>query len=189
MSQRIEDAITAATRYHAGQTRKGSGAPYVLHPLAVAALVADAGGDEDTIIAALLHDAVEDAGGADARAEIADRFGEAVARIVDGCSDTDEEPKPPWRPRKEAFVLRVRRAAPEVRQVVAADKIHNARSLRRDLHEEGDAVWSRFHGGREGSLWYFAAVADALADGWSHPLLDELRRVVARLQREVEAPR
>ena len=187
MSKRIEEAVAEAVRYHSGQARKGSGAPYVFHPLAVAGLVADAGGDEDTVIAAVLHDAVEDAGGPPVRAEIAARFGENVARIVEACSDTDATPKPPWRPRKEAFIRRLQDAPADVRLVVTADKLHNARALRRDFRDAGEDVWKRFRGGREGSLWYYGAVAEALGAGWDHPLLEELLDEVTELLREAGA--
>jgi GTP pyrophosphokinase len=183
VSQRVREAIQLALELHAGQTRKGGAAPYVFHPLAVAGLVADAGADEDTIVAAILHDAVEDAGGPATRERIARQFGERVAGFVDACSDTDQTDKPPWRQRKEAFVARMRSAAPEVRAIVAADKLHNARSLTRALRAQGNALWGNFRGGRDGSLWYYAAVTEALGDGWQHPLLEELREVVAVLTR------
>jgi GTP pyrophosphokinase len=181
-SERIRSAIDLSVELHAGQSRRGSGAPYVFHPFAVAGLVADAGGSEDQIVAALLHDVVEDAGGPPVRAEVARRFGEPVARLIDAASDTDVTPKPPWRQRKEAFIARLTGEGPDVRLVVAADKLHNVRSLARDVRVHGPAVWSRFRGGRDGSLWYYGAVAAALSEGWSHPLLDELSRAVVELR-------
>jgi len=178
---RIAEAIEMCVRVHAGQTRKGSGAPYVFHPLAVAGLVADAGGDEDQILAAILHDAVEDGGGEPVRAEIETRFGADVAAMVVAASDTDQTPKPPWRPRKEAFVSRIRNESPRVKLVVAADKVHNVQALRRDLESAGPEVWGRFNGGHEGTVWYYRAVAEALAEGWDHPLARELVWEAARL--------
>lgn len=178
---RIADAIAMCVRVHAGQTRKGSRAPYVFHPLAVAGLVADAGGDEDQIVAAILHDAVEDGGGEPMRAEIEERFGPEVAAIVTAASDTDQTPKPPWRPRKEAFVARIRGESPRVKLVVAADKVHNVQALERDLETVGPDVWTRFNGGRDGTIWYYRAVAEAIAEGWDHALARELVREAARL--------
>ena len=168
-------------RVHAGQTRKGSGAPYVFHPLAVAGLVADAGGDENQIIAAVLHDAVEDGGGEPVRAEIERRFGADVTAMVVAASDTDQTPKPPWRPRKEAFVTRIRDESPRVKLVVCADKVHNAQALVRDLEAIEPDVWKRFNGGKDGTLWYYRAVAEAIARGWDHPLARELVRTAAGL--------
>jgi GTP pyrophosphokinase len=177
----IARAIEMCVRVHAGQTRKGSGAPYVFHPLAVAGLVADAGGDENQILAAILHDAVEDGGGEPIRAEIEERFGADVAAIVMAASDTSETPKPPWRARKEAFIARVRGESPRVKLVVAADKVHNVQAVVRDLAVHGPEVWGRFQGGHDGTVWYYRAVAEAIAAGWDHPLARELNREAARL--------
>jgi len=180
---RVAEAIAWAEELHAGQTRKGSRVPYLFHPLAVAAIVAEHGGGETEVIAALLHDAIEDGGGAPVRAHIASRFGAAVAAVVERCTDTDTTPKPPWRARKEAFVAGLADADPATRLVVAADKLHNARCTVRDLRREGEPVWGRFRGGRDGTLWYYRAVLEALAAGWTHPVLDELRVEVAALAR------
>jgi GTP pyrophosphokinase len=182
--ERVEEAILLASRLHRGQTRKGTDVPYLFHLLAVAAVVAENGGDESQVVAALLHDAIEDAGGADARNEIRRRFGDDVAAIVDGCTDADTVPKPPWRARKERFIAGLSGASPRVRLVVAADKLHNAEATLRDLRREGPVVWSRFRGGRDGTLWYYTAAVDALARGWSHPLLAQLSTIVAALREE-----
>src|SRR5271169_5402067 len=114
---------------HAAQTRKGSGVPYISHLISVAALTLEYGGSEDEAIAALLHDAVEDQGGAATRADILRRFGPEVTAIVDGCSDTEVSPKPPWRARKEAYIAHLPTASESVQLVSACDKLHNARSL------------------------------------------------------------
>ena len=102
LTTRFSDALAYACQLHAAQVRKGSGVPYVAHLLAVASLALEHGADEDQAIAAVLHDAVEDQGGAPVLAEIARRFGASVAAIVDGCSDTDLVPKPPWRSAKSS---------------------------------------------------------------------------------------
>ncbi|MEI8132902.1 MAG: HD domain-containing protein, partial [Leptolinea sp.] len=86
LKDRFKEALCYATDLHAEQIRKGSGVPYVAHLLGVASLVLEYGGSEDEAIAALLHDAVEDQGGQKTRQEIAQRFGENVAQIVDGCT-------------------------------------------------------------------------------------------------------
>ena len=95
MTNRFEQALVFAAQLHREQRRKGTGVPYVSHLLAVAALVIEHGGDEDEAIAALLHDAIEDQGGAKAREEIRRRFGDRVTGIVDGCTDSEIIPKPP----------------------------------------------------------------------------------------------
>lgn len=179
---RFEEALLYATRLHAGQTRKGSGVPYISHLMAVAALTLEFGGGEDEAIAALLHDAVEDQGGPETRAEILRLFGPRITAIVDGCTDTDEHPKPPWRARKEAYIEHLRTAPRSVRLVSACDKLHNARSLARDYRSEGESLWDRFSGGREGTLWYYRAVMDALSCNGSSPLIEELERAVSELE-------
>jgi (p)ppGpp synthase/HD superfamily hydrolase len=138
--ERFEEALGYAAHLHRGHLRKGTSIPYVTHLLAVAAIVGENGGTEDEAIAALLHDAVEDQGGPATREEIRRRFGDNVVAIVDGTSDTDITPKPPWRERKEAYVAHVRNALESVRLVSAADKLHNARSILVDLRTEGEAV-------------------------------------------------
>ncbi len=184
LSERFADALVYATGLHAGQVRKGSGVPYIAHLLAVTALVLEYGGDEDTAIAALLHDAVEDQGGAATRAAIAARFGEPVAVIVDGCSDTDVVPKPPWQARKEAYIAHVAGAPPAVLLVSASDKLHNARSILADYRQVGEALWDRFTGSRAGTLWYYRALVTAYRQTAAPPaLVDELDRTVTELER------
>jgi GTP pyrophosphokinase len=182
-SPRFDQALVYAHQLHARQTRKGTTIPYIGHLLGVTAIVIENGGSEDEVIAALLHDAVEDQGGAATRAEISRRFGENVAAIVDGLSDTDETPKPPWRARKEDYLAHLAEASPSVLLVSLADKIHNAGSILRDVRNEGDSVWSRFTGGKEGSLWYYRALVEAFrARGQFPALVAELDRLVTELE-------
>jgi len=184
LGTRFEEALSWATRTHASQVRKGTAIPYVSHLLAVASLVLEHGGDEDEAIAALCHDAVEDQGGAPVLSEIRGLFGEKVAAIVEGCTDTDVTPKPPWRARKEAYVAHVRLAPAPVLLVSAADKLHNARSILLDYRSRGNELWPRFSGGREGTLWYYRALVDAYRHaGAPAALVDELARVVEELER------
>jgi GTP pyrophosphokinase len=182
LTSRFEDALIYATRLHAAQVRKATAVPYVAHLLGVAAIVLENGGDEDEAIAALLHDAVEDQGGAATREEIRRRFGERVTAIVDGCTDTDVTPKPPWRARKEAYIAHVRHADRSVRLVSAADKLYNVRSLARDYRQLGEELWARFNGGRDGTLWYYRGLVDAFRAAGSTPLVEELARTVDELE-------
>jgi (p)ppGpp synthase/HD superfamily hydrolase len=179
---RIRRALARMCELHQGQKRKGSGALYITHTLAVAALVGEYGGDENQFIAALLHDAAEDAGGHATLALIAGEFGAQVAAYVRCCSDTLETPKPPWRERKEEFIAAAAGFPAEAKLIIAADKLHNARSILRDLRESGRDVWELFQGGRAGSLWYYEAVTEALGRNWEHPLLEELRRTIAAMR-------
>ncbi len=183
LTERFERALVFATRLHRDQRRKGSGVPYVSHLLAVCELTLEYGGDEDEAIAALLHDAIEDQGGAVARAEILKKFGARVTEIVDGCTDTDESPKPAWRARKENYIRHVEVASASVRLVSACDKLHNARSLLMDYRVFGEDLWSRFTGRRDGTLWYYRAMVNALRSAGSSPVVEELDRVVSELER------
>ena len=159
LTARFEQALQYAFELHQRQRRKGSQTPYIAHLLGVCALVLEDGGDEDEAIAALLHDAAEDQGGLQTLEEIRRRFGEHVAEIVDGCTDTYEMPKPAWRLRKETYLEHLRTASSAVLRVSLADKLHNARAMQTDLYSQGEALWGRFNGGKEGSLWYYRSLA------------------------------
>jgi len=160
LGPRFLRAFAFAAKKHAGQTRKASTIPYIAHLIGVASLVLEAGGDEDLAIAALLHDVVEDCGGAPMLKEVRRRFGSRVAKVVDGCTDSDTYPKPPWRERKEKYIAHLRTADADTRLVSAADKLNNIRSILSDYRAIGEAVWSRFNGGRDGTLWYYRTLRD-----------------------------
>ncbi len=172
-SSSVTKAFSLAAELHKEQKRKSSGVPYVTHVMAVAALVGEYGGGEEQIIAALLHDAVEDQGGLQTLERIQQCFGKRVSELVLACSDTYEDPKPPWRQRKERHLAAMRTADFEVRLILAADKLHNTRSLIRGVVQEGDTIWRHFKWGKEGALWYLFQAREALREGWDHPILRE----------------
>lgn len=161
LTKRFDDALVYASQIHRDQVRKGTSVPYISHLIGTAAIALENGADEDQAIAALLHDAVEDQGGATRLAEIRLRFGDRVAEIVDHCTDTDIEPKPPWRERKEAYIVSLAHKPATSLAVSLADKTHNAGAIVADLAIHGDELWERFTGGREGSLWYYRALVTA----------------------------
>ncbi|MBK1631332.1 phosphohydrolase [Thiohalocapsa halophila] len=185
LTERFQDALVYATELHATQIRKGSGVPYVSHLLAVAGLVLEAGGDEDAAIAALLHDAAEDQGGLATLAEIRRRYGDRVADIVAACSDTFEQPKPPWHQRKRAYIAHLREAPADVRLVSCADKLHNARSISSDHRQLGDAIWTRFNADPEDILWYYREVSAIFCEQGPEALATELSLVVEQLHAAV----
>jgi (p)ppGpp synthase/HD superfamily hydrolase len=185
LSDRFSKALVYAAELHARQRRKVSGVPYVAHLLRVAGIALGYGADEDEAIAALLHDAVEDQGGARTREKIRRRFGDRVVEIIDGCTDTDQDPKPPWRRRKAAYLARLKNASPSVRLVSASDKLDNARSLLISYRWLGEWLWEKFSGGRDGVLWYYRSVVDTLKQADTNPLVDELDRVVSEIERTV----
>ena len=183
LTPRFTRAVGYAARLHAKQKRKGTERPYIGHLLGVASIVIEHGGDEGAVIAALLHDAVEDQGGLPRLREIRRKFGARIARIVDGCTDSYTDPKPPWRERKIKYLAHLPNAPADVRLVSAADKLHNAREILADYRQVGEAVWSRFTGGKDGMLWYYRALVEAFRAAGSNALVEELDRVVTELQR------
>ena len=184
LTNRFVEALGYAAELHLHQRRKGKGQPYVGHLLGVAAIVIQHGGGEDEVIAALLHDAVEDQGGLPRLDEIREKFGARVARVVDGCTDSYEVSgeKRDWLERKRAYIAKVAHESADVQLVSAADKLANAREILADYRVEGDAVFSRFQGRKEGTLWYYRALVDVFRRPDPNPLIDELDRVVTELE-------
>jgi GTP pyrophosphokinase len=177
----FDDALVYASNAHRRQTRKGSGVPYVSHLLGVASLVIEETGTETQAIAALLHDVLEDTPAT--YEDICERFGAAVADIVKACTYSSAEPKPPWRPRKEAYLADLPSASPDALLVSVADKVHNARSILMDLRSGGVGMFERFTGGREGTLWYYRSLVSTYRsiEGFDSRLIDELDRTVAAI--------
>ena len=155
----LEEAIEIAAEAHQGQYRKGTDTPYITHPYAVGLILMAAGCAEAVIIAGILHDTVEDT---DLTLEfIQERFGDAIANIVDGCS---ENKALRWRARKTERIEALRTASPEICVVTCADKLHNLRTIISEYDLIGDEVWDRFHGGVEDQAWYYRSVLGAIAD-------------------------
>lgn len=180
LGERFAEAFAYANRMHAGQHRKQSDTPYISHLMAVCGMVLENGGDEDLAVAALLHDVVEDCGGLPVLAEVREKFGERVARIVEECTDNLGE-RLRWKDRKQRYLDHLRAADADIRLVMAADKLHNVRTIVQAYREVGERVWERFTGGREGSLWYYRELADDLGQDET-PLTQELERVVRQLE-------
>jgi len=182
-SKRLQEAFTYASNLHAKQKRKGKGVPYISHLMGVAAIVLEQGGTENQAIGALLHDAVEDQ---DVTVEeIRERFNDEVAEIVEGCTDSDTSPKPPWRERKEKYIAHLSGAGPSVWLVAAADKLYNARTILEEYRNVGESLWERFTGRKDGTLWYYRTLAKTFREIYPSPLTDELGRVVSELEQLV----
>ena len=183
LGERFKDAFCFVAEVHSHQVRKGSEVPYIGHLLGVASIVIDAGGNENQAMAALLHDTVEDH--PVTLDEVRDRFGDAVADIVEACTDATGERKPPWRPRKETYIEHLPTAPDDALLVSLADKLHNARAILADYREVGPAVWQRFKAGPDDQLWYYRALALAFAslgDKVPSGLVAELDRVVREIE-------
>jgi GTP pyrophosphokinase len=190
-SPRFESAMAYAHQVHKDQRRKGTGIPYIAHILGVTAIAMEYGANEDEAIAALLHDAAEDGGGEQTLAYIRAQFGDSVADIVLGCSDSlveDPEDKLPWLERKENYLAHLENASQSVCLVSAADKLHNVRSIIRDYREHGEEIWPRFQGGRDGTLWYYETVADTLVRRYRTQLTRDLQDEVDELLQLASTP-
>jgi len=182
LSRQFEKALIYVTRIHGGQLRKKTRIPYIAHILGVCAIAMEYGANETEAIAALLHDAVEDCGGAKRLRDIERKFGKKVAKIVQGCTDTDQTPKPPWLERKKAYVAHIRHAPMSTKLVSASDKLHNVRAILMDYRKEGERLWSRFNGGKRGALWYYRALVNAFSGKCIQPLVQELDRTLIQLK-------
>jgi (p)ppGpp synthase/HD superfamily hydrolase len=177
LTDRFADALTFAEGLHREQTRKGNDIPYVAHLMAVAATVLEWGGDEETAIAALLHDAVEDQGGLETATRIRERFGDRVAGIVLACTDSvevDPADKAPWEARKQKYVAKLASVNADVALVTASDKLHNLTAMIRDVRREGPATLKRFGAAPDRLLWYYTSVATALEAHAGTTPIDEL---------------
>ncbi len=186
LTSRFDDALRFASDAHRHQRRKDGSIPYIAHLLAVTSLVLENGADEDTAIAALLHDTVEDQGGLAMLKKVKAEFGERVAAIVMEVSDNEGDPKPPWRLCKEQFIASIPTLSPEARLIALADKLHNVRSTILGYERIGEKVWTRFTGRRDGTLWYYREVLKAFrgtgsTDVTNEPLLQDLTRAINEL--------
>jgi (p)ppGpp synthase/HD superfamily hydrolase len=178
LTDRFNTALIQSQQWHSNQLRKGSSVPYFSHLMSVAALVLEDGGSEDEAIAALLHDAIEDCGGEPIRQEIIKLFGDRVTKLVDGCTESFITPKPPWKERKLQYIQQIQTAEPEVIRISLADKLHNARSIQRDLSLFGDSVWGKFNGGQQGTCWYYQELLAIYRDQTKSLMLEELSALV-----------
>ena len=191
LGPRFLRAFQFAAEKHGGQTRKTSTIPYIAHLMGVASLVLEAGGDEHLGIAALLHDVVEDCGGAPMLKEVRRLFGKRVAHVVEGCTDVDafSGAKLLWRERKEKYIERLKTADADTRLVSAADKLNNIRSILSDYRAIGGSEWSRFKGGREGTLWYYRTLLNVFLQHRQNRITQDFELAVNELESLTEKTR
>lgn len=193
-SDRLTTGFEWASRLHAAQTRKGVGTPYLSHLLGVASLVIEYGGDEDQVIAGLLHDAVEDCGGLPMLDEIRAEFGDTVADTVLQCSDSvtaDPAAKSDWEERKRAYLAAVAGKSDGARFVTACDKLHNASAILSDhrlgVAADGTSVWDRFGGKtREQTVAFYSSMLAALEGRIPQPLWHRLQLTITALEEIAE---
>jgi (p)ppGpp synthase/HD superfamily hydrolase len=182
----IDRAIEVAAKAHQKQKRKGTATAFIVHPFAVAILLAQAGCPEEVIAAGILHDTIEDARIKLSR--IREEFGEKVALIVEKCTEPDKRRS--WMKRKEHTIESVEAAGLDVKFVVCADKLHNIRTLSRDHSRMGEKVWKRFRRGRTDQGWFYTALVKALRareDNESYEkIYEEFKRKVKEVFNEVQ---
>ncbi|AZI41901.1 HD domain-containing protein [Deinococcus psychrotolerans] len=199
LTTKFQEALVLAAQWHAAQTRKGSGVPYLSHLLGVASLALEFGANETEAIAALLHDALEDGphntgrSHQDLRAEIVRRFGEEVARLVDAATDATPDPhglKPDWATRKRAYLVHLPQVSVSALLVSASDKLHNSRSILVDTFTDGEGVFERFTAGKNGTVQYYRLLSDAYRMAAQRPEVAARPRLLtlfAELERTVSA--
>jgi (p)ppGpp synthase/HD superfamily hydrolase len=185
LTQRFDDAFRYARELHAEQNRKGTTNPYIGHLMGVASIVLDDGGTEDEAIGGLLHDAAEDHGGRERLEDIRTRFGDVVAKVVEDCTDSWETPKRPWLERKRAYAEHARFLEPSSLRVSAADKVHNAYAILRDLRNDGERVWDRFNAKADDILAYYQSLVRSFREAGGGKLVEELDRIVRGIEREM----
>jgi (p)ppGpp synthase/HD superfamily hydrolase len=190
LSERFTRAVDYARTLHI-ERRKGTEIPYMAHLLGVASLVMGESGrvdfpvTEDMMIAALLHDTVEDHGGATRLKDVEFNFGSNVARMVAGLSDTlaeDSSNKEAWDVRKKTYLDRLRDEPRDVQLISAADKLYNAQSILTDYRKIKGKIWDRFKRGRDMQLWYFDELLKVFKISGANEIVDELDRVVEKLK-------
>jgi (p)ppGpp synthase/HD superfamily hydrolase len=185
LSDRFLEAVRYAAEVHRGQTRKGTAIPYLSHLMGVASIVLGDGGSEDEAIAGLLHDAAEDQGGRERLDDIRTRFGDTVARIVEACTDSWATPKEPWIDRKKKYVEHAKHLDAASLRVSAADKVHNAYAILRDLRAQGERVWERFSARPDDIIWYYKSLVHSFRESGGGSLVEELDRIVRGIEREM----
>ena len=190
LTDRFTKAVEYARILHI-ERRKGTEIPSMAHLLGVASLVMGEAGQvpfsvtEDMIIAALLHDGVEDHGGEPRLRDIEANFGPGVARMVEGLSDTlEEDPsrKGPWEERKAAYLRRLLSESAQIQLISAADKLYNARTILEEYRAIGDKVWERFKRGRNQQMWYFNELLTIFKSAGTNRIVEELERVVGQIK-------
>jgi (p)ppGpp synthase/HD superfamily hydrolase len=190
LTDRFSSAIDYARHLHI-ERRKGTKIPFMAHLLGVASLVMGEAGQvpfpvtEDMVIAALLHDAVEDHGGMPRLEDIKSNFGPEVARMVEGLSDSfaeDPNQKESWEERKMAYIKRLETEPRDVQLISAADKLYNARTMLDEYRAVGAVVWKRFKRGRDPQIRYFHELLRVFKSAGSNRLVEEFDRVVAKLE-------
>lgn len=187
LTPRLERAVRVAARAHVSQKRKASDIPFIIHPFSVMLIASEETADEDTLIACLFHDIIEDVPHEYSEAQMRSDFGDRVVAIVRGV--THDDTLADWHERSRAYIANLRRAPHESVIVSAADKTHNLMSTLHDHRAVGDRVWERFHAGKEDQIWWYGAVLEVIRERLPHsPVTEQYQNLFNELKRET-APR
>ena len=186
MTPRLDEAMRMAAYAHRDQVRKGTEIPYIVHPFEVMTIATSVTDDEDTLVACLLHDVLEDASGEYDRSAMERDFGARVVEIVSGVTKSDTLTD--WHERSKAYLVHLQKEAPiESLIVCTADKIHNLMSILIDYETHGDVLWERFNSSKQDQLWWYQSVLEVVAERMSEsPLVTELRGLVEQMSVIVE---
>jgi guanosine-3',5'-bis(diphosphate) 3'-pyrophosphohydrolase len=176
----IQAAADLALKAHEGQTRKESKVPYIVHPIAVALILAKYGFSEEVIAAALVHDVVEDT--SVTQEELRETLGDAVANLV---ASVTHDSSLSWEEKKLGYIESVRSASDDVKAIATADKIANAGSLLQAYEDMGSEVWGLFNAGKDKKIWFEEAMLEMLRDTWNHPLVQEYEEYVFKMKQLV----
>lgn len=181
MTGKIHEAICYAGNRHAGQVRKGTQLPYLVHPMEVMGILIENGCEEDVVVAGILHDVIEDTCDDNdtirgiVREEIRERFGDRVLEIVDGES---EDKAKSWRERKQQTINRLKEECLEIQLVCCADKLSNIMSIYADLQKHGEKVWNRFNADKDAIEWYYKGIVASLTNLVDYKMFGELKEAV-----------
>jgi len=199
-TESIHTAIVTATRLHAGQLRKGIAYPYIVHPMAVAMILSRYTKDNDTIIAGVLHDVLEDVNPAVySKADMEKQFGPFITKIVEEVSEIISEDagmsaaarkeleRKTWKLRKERYLKRLEKDSTPAMMVCAADKIHNLVSMREIFLELGRGAFEHFNAPKEEKFWFYGRCLEILQKKLKNQIVDELEQIFEEVKRIAEA--
>ena len=165
----IEEAVAFARRAHAGAVRKGTNIPYITHPMETAVIISLMTEDEDLVVAALLHDVIEDTDVTPE--ELEERFGRRVTELV---LEETEDKSGSWFERKSATVEHLKHATLENKMLTLADKLSNLRSTARDYMMVGEDIWQRFNEkDKSKHKWYYGSITRELEELLEYPAYQE----------------
>jgi len=176
LTEKVHKAVVFSEKAHRGQIRKGSGAPYIIHPLSVGIALAGVGASEEVVISGILHDVVEDCDVS--LLEIEEIFGKRVSFLVDQVTEKGIG----WRERKESVIEKLEEAEKDILLIKSADMLHNISDLVSDIEQVGDKAFDKFHASKEEKIKYCKMVLVKIRNAWpQNPLIKNLEEMIDTL--------